>query len=194
MMCNRPVLLLQTSVLLLSFLAAQPARGNPVVIVNGSFEAQGSLTGSTNLTGWIVVSGDVDTRGSIGPISATDGSFLLDLGGFSPAVIEQGFSGLTPGIDYSLEFDYGFHSGTTDFSVLLAGGGSISETLTATTTLESFQRNWTATGSSATLRFTDLNTDGQGTTGPLLDYVQIKVIPEPSTLLLRQYKRRHQAA
>ncbi|HUL64852.1 MAG TPA: DUF642 domain-containing protein [Burkholderiaceae bacterium] len=111
------------------------------LLTNGSFETgafvnQGNDTmslapGSTVITGWTVVS---DITAWIGPtnpfnLTASDGSFFLDLTNYQPGAPFAGISQTivtTPGATYSLTFDLGSSTqwGVPDSITATVGGTS----------------------------------------------------------------------
>jgi choice-of-anchor C domain-containing protein len=175
-------------------------------VVNGSFEDGltdvGTFTtinagDSTSITGWTVLTGNVDYIGSYW--TAADGSRSLDLNGLEPGSIAQTITGLTAGQQYKITFDLaGNPAGGPDPKTLqvTASAGSSAYSFDATNTSltnmgwvqESF--TFTADGISDQLIFASTTTDnsGNGTYpfafGPALDNVSIATTPLPAALPL----------
>ncbi len=187
------------------------------LITNGSFEDTSKTfvgdankvdelnSGSSAIPGWTTING-VPTawimNGNPYGISAADGSFFLDLTGYSDfgtyGGVSQSFA-TTAGTSYVVTFDLGYGGDSTAFggpvSVLVSAGGS-SQTFTsgsgspnpAVWDLETF--GFTATSSTTTLSLIGKTTTGGDYIG--LDNVDVEVgtapgpVPEPAafTLLL----------
>lgn len=154
-----------------------PALGN--LVVNGSFEADGTISASNVLTGWTVLAGDVDTRFALsGGSTATDGDFLVDLDGDTSATIEQTVSGLVIGAEYEFSFDVGANSGPALLLWELEGASTIADTLsTSTGPLETVMTSFIAASETLTIRFTDLP-NGLTKSGVALD--NVRLIPSPA--------------
>jgi hypothetical protein len=208
---NKPVTLLT----ILLALATVNAKANQ--LTNGSFEntsntfvGDGNLvdelaSGSTAIPGWTTING-VPTawikNGNPYGISAADGSYFLDLTGYSDSGTYGGVSqsfATTPGTSYVVTFDLGYGGNSTAFggpvSVLASAGGT-SGTFTsgsgspnpAVWNLETF--DFTASSSMTTLSLIGKTTAGGFYIG--LDNVDVEVgtapppaaVPEPGTCTL----------
>jgi hypothetical protein len=196
-------------------LATVNAKANQ--LTNGSFEnpnntfvGDGNLvdelaSGSTAIPGWTTING-VPTawikNGNPYGISAADGSYFLDLTGYSNfgtyGGVSQSFA-TTPGTSYVVTFDLGYGGNSTAFggpvSVLASAGGT-SGTFTsgsgspnpAVWNLETF--DFTAASSMTTLSIIGKTTAGGFYIG--LDNVDVEVgtappptaVPEPGTCTL----------
>jgi Protein of unknown function (DUF642)/PEP-CTERM motif len=185
------------------------------LITNGSFEDTSKTfvgdangvdelsSGSTAIPGWTTING-VPTawiiNGNPYGISAADGSFFLDLTGYSDSGTYGGVSqsfATTAGTSYVVTFDLGYGGDSTAFggpvSVLVSAGGS-SQTFTsgsgspnpAVWDLETF--DFTATSATTTLSLIGKTTTGGDYIG--LDNVDVEVgtapgpVPEPATFTL----------
>lgn len=171
-------------------------------ITNGGFESpviaaasfQNIVGGSEPAGfGWLVVSNNVDviSTGVLGITSAmADGTQALDLVGFgSGGAIAQTFA-TTAGITYQLQFAYANNpivTATASATVQVTAGAAtlLNTTITHDTSSAAnlawtvFTGTFTATGSTATLRFD--NTVGGGNGGVLLDAIDVSPVPEPAT-------------
>lgn len=160
------------------------AHANP--IINASFEDDGHLTGASSLTGWDVVSGNVDTRGALhGGSAATDGTFLLDLAGFRGAIIRQTVAGLSVGEHYAFSFDLGANTTNTTLYLALSGAFDFSPSISARRgALVTHTFNFQALTSALTIQFRDRGSDAAG---PALDNVvlaQTSGVPEAPSIAL----------
>jgi hypothetical protein len=199
-------------------LALVSVKANASLIANGSFEntnktfvGDGNLvdelsSGSTTIPGWTTING-VPTawiqNGNPYGISASDGSYFLDLTGYSNVGTYGGVSqsfATVAGSSYVVTFDLGYGGNSTAFggpvSVLVSAGGS-SGTFTSASGSpnpavwdpETFA--FTATGSSSTLSLIGKSTAGGFYIG--LDNVDVELgtatttsssVPEPGTYTL----------
>ena len=161
------------------------------ILTNGSFETDGILTASTSLTGWSVISGNIDTRNSLA-WAPYDSLYSLDLVGNLPATIEQTFA-TNSGATYTLSFAYANNPGIPTASALVtvldaANATLLSQSFThsgsavATMNYNLFSQNFVADSATTKLRFTNTFSTANG--GVVLDAVG--VVPEPgsATLLL----------
>ncbi len=181
------------------------------LITNGSFEnTNGTFVGDANKTdelnsgstaipGWTTINGTQTAwimNGNPWNISAAQGSFFLDLTGYSDSGIYGGVTQsfvTTPGTSYVVTFDLGYGGNSGLFggpvSVKATAGGS-SETFTsgsgtpnpAVWDLETF--DFTATSSLTQLSLVGISTTGGDYIG--LDNVDVEVgtvgpVPEPGT-------------
>lgn len=185
------------TVVLLALLFSLVNNAYADLIVNGSFEdgpVVGSFLeipqGSTAITGWKVINGNIDLVGSFWP--ASHGSKSLDLHGSlgpSSGGVSQTFA-TTVGTSYLVTFDF---AGNPEFQQVRnmrvqAAGQSVD--FSFNTTGHSFSdlgwvsKNWQfqAVGSETTLQFFSLN--NSDTTGPTLDNVSVTAAPEPSACVL----------
>jgi fimbrial isopeptide formation D2 family protein/uncharacterized repeat protein (TIGR01451 family) len=181
---------------------AQPAACN--LSVNGSFEdpnIQGHpdavyypsgdaayLTSIDTISGWNVVGGTVDILRWFN--NASDGSQSIDMWGTAAATVEQTFTGLIPGVDYTFSLDYSglsatnsiatvsldTGSGFTDLQTLAPAadgtnngspppGGQVGWNVTWST----FPHTFTATSTSATIRITNQAAPSTLNTGLFID-------------------------
>jgi uncharacterized repeat protein (TIGR03806 family) len=67
-------------------------------LVNGNFETDGALPPTASITGWTVLTGDVEVIAS-----GYNGGYALDLNGTTPGSITQTLTDLTPGVEYMLD-------------------------------------------------------------------------------------------
>lgn len=198
-------------------LVAVTASATPIAIANPSFETCPSCsvstngfallgTGNTDLTGWTVVSGDIEWSTPYTPTSgwnAGDLNHSLDLNGTTAGAIQQiGFS-LTPGTyDMSFLMSGGPGGGERDVVLLVQvkSGVNIEQQqlftyhVGASNTRENMlweQKNWTfvLTGTADTLVIAsqEFGSGGSGTGfGPALDMITLDLrdegVPEPGTL------------
>lgn len=184
----------------LLLLASAAAGANQVA--NGSFEdpviaaaSFQNIAGGSEPPGfgWSVVFNNVDlistgVLGITGPMAA--GSQALDLVGFGTGgAIAQSFA-TTAGTTYGLQFSYANNpivTGTASASVQVTAGPAtlLSTTVTHDTSTAgnlawtTYSATFTATGSTATLRFD--NTIGGGNGGVFLDAISVTPVPEPTT-------------
>ncbi|MFT3731270.1 MAG: choice-of-anchor C family protein [Hyphomicrobium sp.] len=178
------------------------AHAATATIVNGSFEEgsidPGSFTtlfaGSTDITGWTVVTANDTDPGSVDYIgtywTASDGSRSLDLDGNAPGGVQQTITGLTIGQQYTITFDLAGNPDLSGKKILQLALDGITQDYTfintAITTksamgwiLESFI--FTASNTSQLLTFSSLTSDAWG---PALDNVNISATPVPPALPL----------
>ena len=153
---------------------------------NGSFE-----TGDT--TGWTF---SADAFG-LNPFGTTygvgmDGLYWAWMAGFElPRFMEQTLTGLTAGAAYSVNFIMASESIRTDHVILTADGLG-AQTFTAPPDTGGFWNNWvsksygfTATGSSATIRFSTFGLDPTAQYDVGIDKVELTgAVPEPETYAL----------
>jgi hypothetical protein len=196
-------------------LALATVNASADLITNGSFEDTSKTfvgdankvdelnSGSTAIPGWTTING-VPTawimNGNPFGISAADGSFFLDLTGYSDSGTYGGVSqsfATTAGTNYVVTFDLGYGGNSTAYggpvSVLVSAGGS-PQTFTsgsgspnpAVWDLETF--DFTATSATTTLSIIGKTTTGGDYIG--LDNVDVEVgtapgpVPEPATFTL----------
>jgi choice-of-anchor C domain-containing protein len=176
---------------------AEEARAN--IIVNGSLESASvnpgagfiSLPGgSTAITGWTVGGQGVDYTGTFW--QASDGVRSVDLAALAPGSISQTLA-TTPGTTYRIFFDLaGNPDGPPTIKDLQVSAAAATQSYTFDDTgathaamgwvTRSF--DFTATASSTTLTFTDLDNTAFG---PVIDNVRgdaVAAVPEPSSLAL----------
>lgn len=160
------------------------------IVTNGSFESPGSFAGSfktynagsTAITGWTVGSGSVDLINSYW--QAADGSYSLDMSGGSAGSIWQTISGLLTGKSYILSFALAGNPDRAGVKSLTAEVSGTSGTYTFDSTGKSRSAmgwttetlGFTASGNSATLRFTSNTNNAYG---PALDNVSVALAPVP---------------
>ncbi|WP_380872054.1 hypothetical protein ACFB49_30000 [Sphingomonas sp. DBB INV C78] len=171
---------------------------NAALLVNGSFELGNPQPGSggfsthgagdTSITGWTVHSGSVDWINNYW--DAYDGTHSIDLAGNEPGSIEQTFATVA-GQVYTVTY---FLSGNPDGGDIAKQGlvAAINGSVIASDTILGIKAparddmqylenmfQFTATGTSTTLRFS--SNSGEGAYGPVLDMVSISPVPEPAT-------------
>ena len=163
---------------------------------NGSFEnasvdPDGSFVtlavGSTQITGWTVVSGNIDYIG--GYWEASNGARSLDLvGNQNVGGVEQTFD-TVPGATYSVLFDVaGNPTGPPTIKPLTVSAGTVVQNYTFDSTGKSVsdmgwvtnQLTFTATGKSTTLSFISDTTGAGCCFGAALDNVRVSVIGLPA--------------
>ena len=167
---------------------------NAAVFDNGSFESAsanpGSFTtlgtGSTAISGWVVVNGNIDYIGSYWQAGADSRS--IDLSGGVPGAIAQTFDTVF-GQQYEVSFLLSGNpdgpppvktlrveaTGTAyqDYAFATAGHSLASMGWTA------YTYAFTATGSSTTLTFS--NASVASAYGPAIDGVSVTAVPEPAS-------------
>lgn len=67
-------------------------------VLNGNFETDGALPPTTSISGWTVLTGDVEVIAN-----GYKGGYALDLNGTTPGSITQTIADLTPGVAYMLD-------------------------------------------------------------------------------------------
>lgn len=171
----------------------QPAQA--FLVTNGSFEdttnfvanhpSDNTMTlpsGSTLLTGWTVISGEIAWIGPSNPfgLTASNGSYFLDLTGYDTGPfggVQQTIS--TVSGQYQLEFDLGSSNIYGIPSAITATAGSTSNIFTSTSSSSNvwkhFTMPFTASGST-TISLT--GSTGQHYIG--LDNVTVSAIPIPA--------------
>jgi hypothetical protein len=195
-----------------SCLFAADARAN--LLTNGSFENTGGtfvgdvnkvdelLSGSSAIPGWTTTNGTQTAwieNGNPWNISASDGSFFLDLTGYSDSGTYGGVTqtfATSPGTSYTLTFDLGYGGNSTAFggpvSVQVTAGGS-SGTFTSGSGVpnpalwdpETF--NFTASSSTTQVTIIGLSTTGGDYIG--IDDADVELgtagtVPEPGSFYL----------
>ena len=190
-------------VLCTALLAATAAHAN--LLSNGSFESgafvnQGSDTmslaaGSAVISGWTVVT---DTTAWIGPtnpfgLSASDGSFFLDLTNYQPGAPFAGMTqtiATTPGAIYALSFDLGGSTfwGRPDSITASAAGTSATFTTPTTGTNNDWQHvsmQFMASSASTTVLLQGAaGRNYIGLDNASVDFVSAPAVPEPGTWAL----------
>jgi hypothetical protein len=181
------------------------------LLINGSFENTGATfvgdgnhtdslsSGSTAIPGWTTTNGTFTAwieNGNPWNISASDGSFFLDLTGYSDSGtyggVTQSFA-TTIGTHYVLTFDLGYGGNSVAFggpvSVTASVGGAPTTFTSGSGTPnpavwshETF--DFTATSTTTTLTITGLSTTGGAYIG--LDNADVELgtvgsVPEPAT-------------
>lgn len=173
------------------------------LLSNGSFEFGNFVpvtddtmplaVGATDMTGWTVQIAPLAWIGPSNPfgLSASDGSFFLDLSGYhdsSPfAGVLQASIPTTIGTPYRLTFDIGTDTGYNSAAVgIVATAGIATATFTSTPVglnqWEGFMFDFVATSTTTTISLDGLPGANQAYLG--LDNVTLTVIPEPSALAL----------
>jgi choice-of-anchor C domain-containing protein len=155
------------------------------LIVNGDFEngaaiPNGSFTephaGDPSITGWTIVSGDVDYIN--GYWQASSGTRSIDLNGDQPGAIAQTFT-TVPGEAYTVTFDVAGSPGQAGPHSLQASAGDTTQVFTVDSTGNSNANmgyvsqtfTFIATSTSTTLTFASLDA---GPYGPVLDHVVVQ--------------------
>lgn len=178
------------------------------VIFNGSFESGNFVptaptsdntmvlnVGAANMTGWTVVSNSLAWIGPSNPfgLSASDGSYFLDLSGYHDnapyAGVAQTSISTTSGDHYQLSLDLGssitYDTGPVS---ILVSAGSASTTFTSTLSVlngwETFTFDFIATSANTTLLLTGDVAGNQNQEYIGLDNVSVVPIPEPGTFAL----------
>lgn len=182
------------------------AKGN--LILNGSFESGGFVDntgqdtmnlapGSTAITGWTVTSAYLAWIGPSNPfqLSASDGSYFLDLSGYHDNQPYGGVAASTAvataiGQQYNVAFDLGSDVGydTVPPSVQISLNGNpatgtfvAGPVANAHNRWETFNFTFTATSASTIIAFNGVGADNQKYIG--LDNVIVSPIPEPTTMI-----------
>jgi choice-of-anchor C domain-containing protein len=186
-----------------AFMAAIPGSAWANITQNGSFETGSTdpescpwhflrlSTTSTVITGWTVVSGEIDY---IGPSCwpASDGSRSLDLSGYYPGGIKQDLTTVA-GTTYLVEFDMAGNPagvGVPSGKTLTVSAGSASQTFTFNTAGKTLtdmgwtNKSWTFVADAGTTTLTFMTQDYDY--GPALDNVRVdpNPIPAPGAILL----------
>lgn len=187
---------------LLLFGMATMANAN--LVTNGSFETGNFIAdanntmslsvGSTQITGWSVVSGELAWINTLNPwsVGASDGTFFLDITGYHDYLPYGGIEQNIPtiiGQTYALSFDLGSSNLWGRPASILASAGSVAATFTSALTggnsdWERFILPFTANSTLTTISF--VGTKGVYYIG--LDNVSVTTqtasVPEPSTMFL----------
>jgi hypothetical protein len=184
-----------------------PFAASANLIVNGSFESGSfvdnttqdtmNLTpGSTAITGWTVTTAALAWIGPSNPfgLSASDGSYFLDLTGYHDNEPYGGVAASTAvstviGQQYLLKFDLGSDQGydTQSPSVQVNLNGNAAGTFTAgpiagaNNRWETFNFGFTALTTSTVIEFDGVGADNQKYIG--LDNVDMTAVPEPTTII-----------
>jgi choice-of-anchor C domain-containing protein len=181
------------------FACATPSAAEAAaILVNGSFEVGpppfvdhdlGIPAGSTEITGWTVLSGGVDLLED--PWDVSDGMRAIDLDFRSPGGIEQAFATL-PGMTYSLAFDLsGNPEGGSLLKRLVVSVGGLSQEYSFNSIGQAIDAllweremlQFVAQDTLTILRFVSLSA-ADSSYGALIDNVSVAAVPEPSTLFL----------
>ena len=174
--------------------ASLPVAANAATVVNGSFENgtnPGSFTTigmcSSAITGWSVLSGNVDYIGSYW--QASDGVRSVDLSGNSVGTLGQTVTGLTAGQSYKVTFDVSRNpdGGTNPRTGVFKAGGqtfnfsySDASSNRANMKWQTVSYSFLATGATALISFSS-DVSGGCCFGPALDNVRIAAVPEPAS-------------
>jgi len=194
------------TVFCLAAVVAVPARAE--LITNGSFES-GSYTdnhgggmslpvGSSNITGWTVVSGELAWLNNSNPYGGTTpyGSYFLDLTGYHDSSPYGGVSqtiATAVGQTYTLSFAVGYigQSGIYGGPVAVqASAGSASQTFTTGSSgtgpmWTTYTMNFTATSPSTVIQLIGtLSTGGQYIGLDNVSVVEAAAVPEPAGLVM----------
>jgi choice-of-anchor C domain-containing protein len=176
-----------------SFIASENSFANTNLITNGSFELGSSppfgdwkteVVGSTNITGWLVNSGDVDWEFSYWQPS--DGQRSLDMNGNMPGSIQQAIQ-TTPGTSYQIDFDLAGNPdyGTTK-TIRVTAGNYIEDYSFDSASYSLTNMGWVkqtmffiASDNETTIEFKSTTDIGTGVYGPALDNVSVVALPVP---------------
>ncbi|EXI70739.1 MAG: hypothetical protein AW07_03869 [Candidatus Accumulibacter sp. SK-11] len=196
---------MRASILLAAAMAALSFQANANLIANGSFEL-GDFNntdadprpdimlvtpGMPNISGWTVVGSNGVHWMDLGPGNTTDGRYALDLQGENPSgefsSISTAFS-TQPGQSYILAFDAFTGNIVNSASVSVGSlidlaftGGSPAFAPPFTNYFTHYTYGFNATGSTSTLLFRVVSSDGFG---PSIDNVVVTAVPEPGAYLL----------
>lgn len=160
---------------------------NAAVLVNGNFE--GGLTG-WNTSGNVNLVNGFPYFGAGSAAQNGQRGIAFNAGDSAPnGAIAQTFATVA-GQNYMVYFDYGTTSGPSQSllaSILGMNGSTILGSLTVsdnqqTGLLTRFGFGFTANGSVATIRFSDIASNASGSLDGLID--NVSVVPEPSSLAL----------
>ena len=145
-------------------------------------------TSQATIDGWQVVAGTVDILRYFN--NASDGLQSIDLWGTAPSTVQQTFTGLTPGQQYTFSADYSGLSTTTSiadvhldrgtgFQLIQTltpvadgvnnGNGGLPNTPSFTVTWATYAHSFIATGTQATIRFVNRVAPGPFNTGVFID-------------------------
>ncbi|WP_139230589.1 MULTISPECIES: GEVED domain-containing protein [unclassified Leifsonia] len=146
-------------------------------------------TSNATISGWQVVAGTIDLLRYYN--NASDGAQSIDMWGTAPATIQQTFTGLVPGAQYSFSVDYSGLSKTQSIAtVQLSQGGAFTTLATLspvadgvltnptggtpttpfeTVTWSTYSNTFTATGTSATVRLQNTAAPAVNNTGLFVD-------------------------
>lgn len=145
-------------------------------------------TGQGTISGWATVAGTIDHLRYYN--NASDGDQSIDLWGTAPATLQQTFTGLVPGTEYTFSIDYsGLQASASRGSVLLDqgsgftslaslsptvnavpnGNAGVPETRAYTVTWATYTHTFVATGTSATIRLQNVTAPAASNTGLFID-------------------------
>jgi hypothetical protein len=183
--------LLGSAMGLLALCAVTHAQAN--LLANGSFESPASTgapslpLGSTALDNWVVTSAEIaQICAGCFSLTASDGSYFLDLAGYHDAVpyggVQQSFSTVAAG-SYSISFDVGARNGTSRVSVSAGSLTATGESTGVGLTWTRYTSTFTATGPTTTVTLTGLLASEGGTLIGL-DNVVVVAVPEPTPVLM----------
>jgi len=183
-----------------SVIGSTHSRASPILLTNGSFEFgpppefdsfQTEAAGSTNITGWLVNSGDVDWIFNYWQPS--DGQRSLDMNGNMPGSISQTIQ-TTPGTSYQIEFDLAGNPDWGTTKTLRVAAGNYTQGYSFDSTPHSLANmGWArqtmlfmASDHETTIEFGSTTDIGTGVYGPALDNVSVMAVtvPEPSTFAM----------
>lgn len=157
------------------------------IIVNGSFEdgpVAAIFAGSTGLAGWTINSDYVNRRA----VSATDGSYSIDLAGGSNSSISQSIDTMI-GQQYKITFSLSGNKdgGPKNHTLITSVTGSSDQAYSFVTQPNANGYNWethtyvfTATSASSLLTFAAADNPNNAY-GPMIDKVSIAAVPEPAS-------------
>jgi|GEM_PF-4036358 len=162
--------------------------GGSNLVTDGGFEAVAlastgflSVDAGNSIGPWSVVSGGVDLQEAIhrdlSAGSGAPGGQSLDLRSSSGSTVSQILSGLTPGASYTVNLSYDLHdlagaSATANLSVARLDTNFIA-TSVGFSAWTSDSYSFTASGTTETLSFSGLSSDGNPMTGVIIDGVSV---------------------
>ena len=180
-------------------------------LVNGSFEdfsgnlradqAAQLLPGSTALTGWSIVDGEIAILSNANPygVATPNGEMFIDLSGDTsagfPKGLRQTLTGLVPGQQYAVSLDLGILNGLCSGALrcngpvqVSASVGGIGQTFTHNTSApgnawSSYRLDFTASAAEMALTIQGVSLP-QGNFYIGLDNVTVSAVPEPATWAL----------
>ena len=190
------------STLLIDGISVIQRAPNQVVIANPSFEGSGQpstngYTYTNTIAGWTATNETGISTGGSSPFANNgtipDGSKVayLQVNNGQTTTLSQLLTGLVPGQQYKLSFYYNarnYNSVTPLMQVSLGSttftpsGGLNVNPVGGTNPYNLADYSYTATGTSALLSFSNINTAAGSDTSLLLDDVSLQAVPEPATL------------
>ena len=190
------------STLLIDGISVIQRAANQVVIANPSFEGSGQpstngYTYTNSIAGWTATNQTGISTGGSSPFANNgtipDGSKVayLQVNNGQTTTLSQLLTGLVAGQQYTLSFYYNarnYNSVTPLMKVSLGStvftpsGGLNVNPVGGSNSYNLADYSYTATGTSALLSFSNINTASGSDTSLLLDNVSLQAVPEPATL------------